>query len=107
LIFIAVWTEVKAEDCSQVLRQTNLITNESMNYSTMNTNGVKSQIEINKEIIQHYFEGYNVRNEAIFDGIIAPDYRDMVNRLIWTSGTAIAGAKNGYRKKGVSSIIEW
>jgi hypothetical protein len=52
-----VWTEVKAEDCSLVLRQTNLITNESMNYSTMNTNGVKSQIEINKEIIQHYFEG--------------------------------------------------
>lgn len=82
--FIAVWTEVKAEDCSQVLRQTNLITNESMNYSTMNTNGVKSQIEINKEIIQHYFEGYNVRNEAIFDEIIAPDYRDMVNGRIWT-----------------------
>ena len=93
------WTEVKAEDCSQVLRQTNLITNESMNYSTMNTNGVKSQIEINKEIIQHYFEGYNVRNEAIFDEIIAPDYRDMVNGLIWTPGTVIAGEKNDYGKK--------
>ena len=55
-----------------------------MNYSTMNTNGVKSQIEINKEIIQHYVEGYNVKNEAIFGEIIAPDYRDLVNRLIWT-----------------------
>jgi hypothetical protein len=37
-----------------------------MNYSTMDTNGVKSQIELNKEIIQRNFEAYNVKNEAIF-----------------------------------------
>lgn len=50
----------------------------------MNTNDVKSQIELNKEIIQRNFDIYNVKNEAIFGEIIAPDHRDLVNRLIWT-----------------------
>jgi hypothetical protein len=40
-----------------------------MNYSTMNTNDVKPQIELNKEIIQGYFEAYNAKNEAIFGEI--------------------------------------
>lgn len=39
----------------------------------MNTNDVMSQVEINKRIIQRYFEAYNNKNEAIFDEIIAPD----------------------------------
>ncbi|CAN5471646.1 hypothetical protein BH18THE2_BH18THE2_34910 [soil metagenome] len=42
-----------------------------------------SQVEINKAIIQRYFEAYNNKNEAIFDEIIAPDYSMMVNLLIW------------------------
>ncbi len=35
-----------------------------------------SQVEINKAIIQRYFETYNNKNEAIFDEIISPDYID-------------------------------
>jgi predicted ester cyclase len=48
-----------------------------------------SQIEVNKAIIQRYFEAYNSKNEAIFDDIISPDYIDHGN-----SGIGIAGAKN-------------
>ena len=42
----------------------------------MNTNKSISQVEVNKTIIQRYFEAYNNKNEAIFDEIIAPDYID-------------------------------
>ncbi|MDQ3903422.1 MAG: nuclear transport factor 2 family protein [Thermoproteota archaeon] len=35
-----------------------------------------SQIDLNKAIIQRYFEAYNSKNEAIFDEIISPDYID-------------------------------
>jgi hypothetical protein len=35
-----------------------------------------SQIEMNKVVIQRYFEAYNNKNEAIFDEIIAPEYVD-------------------------------
>jgi hypothetical protein len=35
-----------------------------------------SQIEMNKAVIQRYFEAYNNKNEAIFDEIIAPEYVD-------------------------------
>ena len=42
-----------------------------------------SQVEINKAIIQRYFEAYNNKNEAIFDEIILPDFSTMVNLLIW------------------------
>ena len=31
-----------------------------------------SQIELNKTIIQRYFEAYNSKNEAIFEEIIYP-----------------------------------
>jgi hypothetical protein len=50
---------------------------------TMNTSNTMSQVEINKAIIQRYFEAYNNKNEAIFDEIIPPDYSTMVNLLIW------------------------
>jgi hypothetical protein len=31
-----------------------------------------SQIELNKAIIQRYFEAYNNKNEAIFEEIVSP-----------------------------------
>jgi hypothetical protein len=42
----------------------------------MNISDTMSQIELNKGIIQRYFEAYNNKNEAIFDDIISPDYID-------------------------------
>jgi hypothetical protein len=35
-----------------------------------------SQIEMNKTIIQRYFDAYNNKNETIFDEIISSDYID-------------------------------
>jgi hypothetical protein len=35
-----------------------------------------SQIEMNKAIIQRYFEAYNNKNESIFDEIIDANYID-------------------------------
>jgi hypothetical protein len=35
-----------------------------------------SQIEMNKAIIQRYFDAYNNKNETIFDEIISSDYID-------------------------------
>ena len=40
----------------------------------MNTNDIMSQIEMNKAIIQLYFEATNNKNETIFDEIISSDY---------------------------------
>jgi predicted ester cyclase len=42
----------------------------------MNVNDTMSQVELNKTIIQRYFEAYNSKNEAIFDDIISPDWSD-------------------------------
>jgi hypothetical protein len=42
----------------------------------MNTNDIMSQIEMNKAIIQQYFDAYNNKNETIFDEIISSDYVD-------------------------------
>jgi predicted ester cyclase len=55
----------------------------------MNINDTMSQVELNKAIIQRYFEAYNNKNETIFEDIISPDYFDHGN-----SGRGIAGAKN-------------
>jgi predicted ester cyclase len=55
----------------------------------MNISDTTSQVEVNKGIIQRYFEAYNNKNEAIFDDIISPDYIDHGN-----NGRGIAGAKN-------------
>jgi predicted SnoaL-like aldol condensation-catalyzing enzyme len=61
----------------------------------MNTNNVMSQVEINKTIIQRYFEAYNNKNEAIFDEIIAPDYIDHgQSAYMGSPGRGVAGAKN-------------
>ena len=54
-----------------------------------------SQIEVNKTIIQRYFEAYNNKNEAIFEEIISPDYIDHGQSAYMDSpGRGIAGAKN-------------
>ena len=42
----------------------------------MNISDTMSQVELNKAIIQRYFEAYNSKNEAIFDDIISPDWSD-------------------------------
>ena len=61
----------------------------------MNTNDTMSQVEINKEIIQRYFEAYNNKNEAIFDEIISPDYVDHgQSAYMGSPGRGVAGAKN-------------
>jgi ketosteroid isomerase-like protein len=54
-----------------------------------------SQVEINKAIIQRYFEAYNNKNEAIFDEIISPDYVDHgQSAYMGSPGGGVAGAKN-------------
>ena len=54
-----------------------------------------SQVEINKAVIQRYFEAYNTKNGAIFDEIIAPDYIDHGQTAFMGSpGRGITGAKN-------------
>src|ERR687897_3166736 len=61
----------------------------------MNTNHTMSQIEMNKAIIQRYFEAYNNKNETIFDEIISPDYIDHgQSAYMGSPGRGIAGAKN-------------
>ena len=35
-----------------------------------------SQVELNKTIIQRYFEAYNSKNESIFEDIISPEWSD-------------------------------
>jgi predicted ester cyclase len=53
-----------------------------------------SQIEMNKAVIQRYFEAYNNKNEAIFDEIIAPEYVDHgQSAYMGSPGTGVAGAK--------------
>src|SRR5829696_4949474 len=58
-------------------------------------NDTMSHIEVNKAIIQRYFEAYNNKNEAIFDDIISPDYIDHgQSAYMGSPGRGIAGAKN-------------
>jgi predicted ester cyclase len=64
-------------------------------YNRMNTNETMLQIEINKAIIQRYFEAYNNKNQTIFDDIISPDYIDHGQTAYMGSpGRGITGAKN-------------
>ena len=61
----------------------------------MNTSNTMSQVEINKAIIQRYFEAYNNKNEAIFDEIISSDYIDHgQSAYMGSPGRGVAGAKN-------------
>ena len=70
-----------------------------MYYISMNTNDTMSQVEINKAIIQRYFEAYNNKNEAIFDEIISPDYIDHgQSAYMGSPGRGVAGAKNDLKK---------
>jgi len=66
--------------------------------SPMNTNDIMSQIEMNKAIIQHYFDAYNNKNETIFDEIISSDYIDHgQSAYMGSPGRGIDGAKNDLR----------
>ena len=66
-----------------------------MYYVSIHTNDTMSQIQLNKEIIQRYFEAYNNKEEAIFDEIIAPDYIDHgQTAYMGAPGIGVAGAKN-------------
>jgi hypothetical protein len=57
-----------------------------------------SQIEMNKAIIQRYFDSYNNKNETIFDEIISPDYIDHgQSAYMGSPGRGIDGAKNDLR----------
>jgi hypothetical protein len=61
----------------------------------MDINNTMSQIELNKAIIQRYFEAYNNKNEAIFEDIISPEYIDHgQSAYMGSPGRGIAGAKN-------------
>ena len=58
-----------------------------------------SQIEMNKAVIQRYFDAYNNKNETIFDEIIAPDYIDHgQSAYMGSPGRGVAGAKNDLKK---------
>ena len=64
----------------------------------MNTNDIMSKIEMNKAIIQRYFDAYNNKNETIFDEIISSDYIDHGQTASTGSpGRGIDGAKNDLR----------
>jgi predicted ester cyclase len=64
----------------------------------MNINDIMSQIEMNKAIIQRYFDAYNNKNEKIFDEIISSDYIDHGQTVTTGSpGKGIDGAKNDLR----------
>jgi predicted ester cyclase len=64
----------------------------------MDTKESTSQAEINKGIIQRYFEAYNNKRETIFDEIISPDYIDHgQSAYISAPGLGVAGAKNDLR----------
>ena len=64
----------------------------------MNINDIMSQIEMNKAIIQRYFDAYNNKNEKIFDEIISSDYIDHGQTVTTGSpGRGIDGAKNDLR----------
>jgi predicted SnoaL-like aldol condensation-catalyzing enzyme len=57
-----------------------------------------SQIEMNRVIIQRYFDAYNNKNETIFDEVISPDYIDHGQTVYMGSpGSGIDGAKNDLR----------
>jgi predicted ester cyclase len=57
-----------------------------------------SQIEMNKAIIQRYFDAYNNKNGTIFDEIISSDYIDHGQTAYMGSpGRGIDGAKNDLR----------
>jgi predicted ester cyclase len=78
----------------------------------MNIDDTMSQIELNKAIIQRYFEAYSNKNEAIFDDIISPDYIDHGQYAYMGSpGRGIAGAKNDLKNsldkfEDINYIIE-
>lgn len=67
-------------------------------FITVNINDILSQIEMDKTIIQRYFDAYNNKNETIFDEIISSGYIDHgQSAYMGSSGRGIDGAKNDLR----------
>jgi ketosteroid isomerase-like protein len=61
----------------------------------MITTETMSQIEMNKVVIQRYFEAYDNKDEAIFDEIIAPEYVDHgQSAYMGPPRIGVAGAKH-------------
>jgi hypothetical protein len=57
-----------------------------------------SQIEMNKAVIQRYFQAYNNKDESIFDEIIDPEYVDHgQSAYMGSPGVGVAGAKRDLR----------
>lgn len=57
-----------------------------------------SQIEMNKVVIQRYFQAYNNKDESIFDEIIDPEYVDHgQSAYMGSPGIGVAGAKRDLR----------
>jgi predicted ester cyclase len=57
-----------------------------------------SQIEMNKAVIQRYFQAYNNKDESIFDEIIDPEYVDHgQSAYMGSPGIGVAGAKRDLR----------
>jgi hypothetical protein len=71
-----------------------------------------SQVELNKTIINRYFEAYNNKDEAIFDEIIAPEYVDHgQSAYMGSPGIGVAGAKHDLRNSldkldGFNYVVE-
>jgi predicted SnoaL-like aldol condensation-catalyzing enzyme len=64
----------------------------------MNSNDTMSQIEMNKAVIQRYFEAYNTKDETVFDEITDPSYIDHGQTAYMGSpGRGVDGAKNDLR----------
>ena len=64
----------------------------------MNTNDIMSQIEMNKTIIQRYFDAYNNKNETIFDEIISSI--DLItNQLVGVRGNIFKSLDRTIRRR--------
>ena len=75
-----------------------IVESDPLLYIGMNTNQAMSQIEMNKAVIQRYFEAYNNKDESIFDEIIAPEYVDHgQSAYMGSPGIGVAGAKRDLR----------
>lgn len=68
----------------------------------MKTDDIMSQIEMNKAIIQRYFDAYNNKNGTLFDEIISSDYIDHGQ----TTSTGLPGRGIDGAKKLIASSTD-
>jgi predicted ester cyclase len=78
----------------------------------MITNKTMSQIEMNKAVIQRYFEAYNNKNEAVLDEIIDQEYVDHgQSAYMGSPGIGVTGAKHDlqnslYKLDDLNYVVE-